>query len=159
MNPSATMEQNKADSNLKLEITRVIKADRKRVFDAWTQPEALQQWFSPGKMRVAKASADVRVGGAYSCEMQGRPDGSDENHRAKASGVYKRIIPNELLSFTWHGDWEPSEETLVTIQFRDVAEGTEVTLTHERFATENSRNGHQQGWTSILDKLAHFFAK
>lgn len=158
MHPSATMEQNKADRNLKIEISRVIKADRKRVFDAWTRPEIVQKWFGPGKMTVAHAHADVRVGGEYRWEMLGAPDGSDANRQASATGTYRKIIPNELLSFTWHGDWEPNEETLVTVQFRDVAEGTEVTLTHERFATEKSRGGHQHGWTSTLDKLANLFA-
>jgi uncharacterized protein YndB with AHSA1/START domain len=156
MNPSATLEQNKVDNNLKLEITRVIKTNRARVFDAWTRPEMLHQWFGSGKMTVSNASVDLRVGGAYSIEVQGSSDGTDMNRRAKATGIYKKIVPDELLAFTWRGDWEPNEETLVTVQLRDVAEGTELTLTHERFATEKSRSGHEQGWTSSLDKLAKF---
>jgi uncharacterized protein YndB with AHSA1/START domain len=108
-------------------------------------------------MKIVHGSADLRVGGAYTWEMQGRPDGSDSEYQAKATGIYKKIIPNELISFTWNGTWAPNEETLVTVHFRDVAEGTEVTLTHERFKTEESRAGHQQGWTSMLDKLPTLF--
>jgi uncharacterized protein YndB with AHSA1/START domain len=157
MNPSTILEQSKVDNNLKLEISRVIKADRTRVFNAWTRPEIVQKWFGPGMMKIVHGSADLRVGGAYAWEMQGRPDGSDSEYQAKATGIYKKIIPNELISFTWHGTWAPNEETLVTVHFRDVAEGTEVTLTHERFKTEESRAGHQQGWTSMLDKLPTLF--
>lgn len=159
MTQSTMLEQNKANEDLKLEITKVIKANRARVFDAWTKPEMLHQWFGPGSMTVANASVDLRVGGAYSVELQGSPDGKEMNRRASATGVYKKIVPNELLCFTWHGDWEPSEETLVTAVFKDVAEGTEVTLTHERFATAKSRSGHEQGWTSSLEKLARFLEK
>jgi uncharacterized protein YndB with AHSA1/START domain len=157
MNPSAILEQSKVDNNLKLEISRVIKADRTRVFNAWTQPEIMQKWFGPGMMRVVHANIDLRAGGAFALEMQGRPDGSDPEYQVKATGIYKKIVPNELISFTWHGTWAPNEDTLVTVRFRDVAEGTEVTLTHERFKTEESRAGHQQGWTSMLDKLPTLF--
>ena len=93
MNPSAILEQSKVDNNLKLEISRVIKADRTRVFDAWTQPEIMQKWFGPGMMRIVHASADLRAGGVYTLEMQGRPDGSDSEYQAKATGIYKKIIP------------------------------------------------------------------
>jgi uncharacterized protein YndB with AHSA1/START domain len=156
MNSSATLEQNEAGNNLKLEITQVIRANRARVFDAWTRPEMLRQWFGPGKMTVADANLDLRVGGAYGIAMLGSPDGKDMDRQVRVAGVYKKIVPNELLVFTWRGDWEPNEETLVTIAFRDVPEGTELTLTHERFATLKSRGGHEQGWTSLLDKLAKF---
>ena len=157
MNPSAIMEPSKVEKNLKLEISRVIKADRTRVFNAWTRPEIMQQWFGPGLMKVVEGSADVRAGGAYRWQMKGKPDGSDPEFQANASGMYKKVIPNEMVSFTWNGSWAPDEETLVTIHFRDVVEGTEVTLTHERFKTEESRAGHQRGWTSMLDKLPTLF--
>jgi Activator of Hsp90 ATPase homolog 1-like protein len=37
-------------------------------------------------------------------------------------------------------------------------DGTLLTLTHEKFADEESRDGHKQGWTSSLDKLESFMA-
>ncbi|MHB1794858.1 MAG: SRPBCC family protein [Acidobacteriaceae bacterium] len=131
--------------NLKLQVSRVIHAKRSRVYDAWTKPELIQQWFGPENMTVASASTELRVGGAYRIEMQ--------SSRA-ATGVYKKIVPNELLCFTWRGDWNPSEETLVTVAFKDVEGGTEVTLAHERFATAESMGKHEHGWNGSLAKLA-----
>jgi Activator of Hsp90 ATPase homolog 1-like protein len=44
----------------------------------------------------------------------------------------------------------------VDFTFKDVSEGTEVTVTHERFVTELSRSKHEMGWTSSTAKLKDF---
>jgi uncharacterized protein YndB with AHSA1/START domain len=62
-------------------------------------------------------------------------------------------VLNELLQFTWTPNWNPGEESLVTISLKDVEGGTELTLLHERFLSEGSRNGHTKGWAGSLDKL------
>ena len=67
-----------------------------------------------------------------------------------------KVEPHDLLVFTWSGDWNPAEETLVTVALRDVEGGTEIKLSHERFATAASHAAHEQGWTGPLDKLARF---
>lgn len=166
MNESLMMEERDVNSNLKLQLSRVIKAPRTRVYDAWTKPELMQSWFCPGNMIVPKAETDLRPGGSYRVEMQGSIDaceGSpadvDMSHKAVATGIYEKIVPNELLSFTWRGDWDASEVTLVTVEFRDVEGGTEVNLTHERFTSAESRNKHQHGWEGCLQKLEQFFGK
>ena len=153
----------KADNgeNLRLELRKVIKAKRARVFEAWTKPEVIRHWFGPRNMVVTEVSSDLRVGGAYRIEMRGaleasmaeRPNESME-HRAGATGVYTEIVPDERIAFTWRGDWRPEEETLVTVTLRDVEGGTEVTLVHEGFVTAESRQGHEHGWTGSLEKLS-----
>jgi uncharacterized protein YndB with AHSA1/START domain len=149
------------DTGLKLEITRVIRASRSRVFEAWTRPEIVQKWFGPGQTTVPAVAMDVRPGGEYRIEMlsptadcareAGVPDASK---RVAALGVYQRIVKDELLEFTWRGDWEGCETSLVTVSLKDVEGGTELTLRHERFATEASRNSHEKGWTGSFEKLA-----
>jgi uncharacterized protein YndB with AHSA1/START domain len=144
---TAVQEQEKSE-DLKLEIRRVIKARRSRVFESWTTPELMQQWFAPGGMRVANASADLRVGGEYRVELRGLDDAE-----YVATGVYRKIIPNELLSFTWDNGCDPGKETLVTITFRDFEHGTELILTHEHFSSADAAARHERGWTGCLDKL------
>jgi uncharacterized protein YndB with AHSA1/START domain len=70
-----------------------------------------------------------------------------------ASGVYRKIILNDLLSFTWAAGCDPGKETLVTITFRDFEHGTELILTHERFSSAEAAARHERGWTGCLDKL------
>ena len=42
------------------------------------------------------------------------------------------------------------EETLVTVEFRDLGDMTEMVLTHERFLSVQSRDQNQHGWTSTF---------
>jgi uncharacterized protein YndB with AHSA1/START domain len=138
--------------NLSLQVTRMVKAKRYRVFDAWTKPELMHLWFAPGTMTVPHASADLRVGGAYRVEMQ-----ADAEVTHIVSGVYQEIVPNELLRFTWGWQGGPDSQSVVTVEFRDADGGTEVILTHERLPDAESRDKHQHGWISCLENLAGLF--
>jgi uncharacterized protein YndB with AHSA1/START domain len=144
--------------------TRVIRAPRERVYQAWTTPAILQKWFGPVDRHCPAVSVDLRVGGAYRIEFAPKdPPAADASGSAcgaqntAAIGNYTRIVPNELLQFTWASDWQPGEQSLVTISLKDVAGGTEVTILHENFNTEASRDGHNQGWAGCLDSLAAMF--
>lgn len=148
MSESAAVEEKAQNKDLKLQISRTIKASRQRVFDSWTRPELMQRWFAPGTMTVANATADLRVGGQYRVEMRGV-----DGYVHIAAGVYTRIIPNEVLSFTCGGNCDSGADTLVTVQFKDVDGGTELTLTHEHFASSEALAEHQHGWIDCLDKL------
>jgi uncharacterized protein YndB with AHSA1/START domain len=139
--------------------TRVIRAPRARVYEAWTNPEIIKQWFGPVGMHCTRASSDARVGGAYLMEAKPTPEAIAANpacadRGGAATGIYTKVVPNELLQFTWNASWSPSELSLVTISLKDVDGGTEITLLLENFASEQSRDGHNQGWASVLDKLA-----
>ena len=149
------------EQGLKIEMTRVIKASKQRVFDAWTRPEFVRQWFGSEVKTCTNAETDPRVGGTYLFEMSGGScapveGAADVSRTSRATGRYVKVEPFDLLVFTWCGDWDPSEETLVTVALRDVEGGTELKLTHERFATEASRAAHQHGWTGSMDKLVRF---
>ena len=152
------MVENKGEL-LKLELRRVIRASRKRVFAAWTRPEELRKWFGPGGIHLAEAELDLRPGGAYRLVMQGSMENKPEeaDRRMPVVGEYSAIVPDEMVSFTWRPGWENQLESLVTVRLRDVEGGTEVHLTHERIASESSCNGYDRGWKSCMDKLANRF--
>ena len=59
-----------------LEVRRVIRAPRKRFFEAWTKPEELKRWHAPGPLTVSLAEMDVRTGGSYRIHMR-EPDGRE----------------------------------------------------------------------------------
>ena len=143
-----------AGSDLALRLTRVIKAPRARVFAAWTEPERMRVWFAPGNMTVSTIHSDFRVGGHYRIEMSGPTENEPGGTVVAAHGIYQEIIPNERVSYTWFGSWMPGQETFVTVTFRDVSEGTELVLIHERFENMQERDGHIRGWESTLIKLA-----
>jgi len=69
---------------------RTLRASRDDVFDAWTQPEQLAQWWDPSGARLAKCTVDLRVSGAFYFENQG--------HSAPFQGVYRLIErPTKLV--------------------------------------------------------------
>ncbi len=75
-------------------------------------------------------------------------------------GEYLEVMrPARLaMSWRWLGGVEDPEESLVEIDLRSVAEGTELTFTHSRLRDEAARRSHEQGWSGALDKLERHLA-
>ena len=132
-----------------LPIVRSFKAAPEKVWQAFTQPEALKQWFAPGDaFTIPLAEADVRIGGRYRIVMRS-PEGEEHD----VSGVYREIEPNRRLVYTWAWKSTPERESLVTITMRPAGGGTELTLKHEQFFDAEARDRHEQGWTGCLGRL------
>jgi uncharacterized protein YndB with AHSA1/START domain len=156
---AAVMVEAKKGETLRLEVRRVIRASRERVFEAWTRPEQIQKWFGPANVISVAAEADVVEGGYYSIQTtacQTGPSEGEEIRSSSVTGEYLNVIPNLLLRFTWRADWSPGEETIVTVQLQDVEDGTEVSVKQEHFTTEEWRSRHEQGWTGALAKMAAY---
>ena len=91
---------------------------------------------------------DVRVGGRYRMRFK-----TEDGESHEVGGVYKEVVPNERLVFSWAWHSTPERESLVTITLKADGDGTMLTLHHERFFDEKARDGHQRGWTGTLEKL------
>ena len=136
-----------------LTIKRRFNASPAKVFRAWTDPEKVKLWMGPGEVTVLSAESDPRTGGRYRWLMKA-PDGEEHD----VSGVYREIVPNEKLVFTWAWKSTPERESLVTLTFKGDGDGTLFTLTHEQFFDEEARDRHQGGWNSAMDKLDKYLA-
>lgn len=148
-------ESTVAPTDLWLTQTRVIRAPRARVYEAWTNPEVLKQWFGSARGYCSAPEIDSRVGGKYRFEMTLREPSPESSLKGPAMyGHFTSVIPNERLVFTWVSDLFPGEESLVTVSLKDVSEGTQLTLVHERFQTAASRDAHGQGWSGALPSIA-----
>lgn len=146
------MPQTEAVAPLEVIVNRTLNAPRERVFRAWTTPAEVNRWFSPDAEATVSTSIDLRVGGKYRIDME------RNGKVVSAVGVYREITPPERLVFTWvaEGGMVPSGETLVTVEFFDVDGKTQVTLTHQNFASEEARARHESGWNRGMDRLAQF---
>ena len=136
-----------------LTLTRRYPVAPEKVWRAWTDPQALKRWFGPGPGEpVSIAEAELRVGGRFRIVFGG-PDGNAN----ECAGVYREIMPNRRLVFTWH--WPrttPERVSLVTLTFTQIGRETEFVLRQDQFFDETARDGHKQGWTASLEKLAVF---
>lgn len=143
------------DETTRLQVRRIYAAPVGAVYAAWTEPEQVGRWMAPSDdFRSTEATIDLRVGGRYRIVMHG-PEG--EAHRV--GGVYREIVPNRKLVYTWAWESTPERESMVTIEFRPSGQGTELILTHERFADTEARDKHQHGWKGCLERLGRYVAR
>ena len=120
---------------------------------AWTDPEKVKLWMGPGEIKAAHVESDPRTGGRYRWVMRA-PNGEEHD----VSGVYREVIPNEKLVFTWAWKTMPERESLVTVLLKPDGDGTLLTLTHEQFFDDDARDRHQGGWNGAMDKMEKLFA-
>ena len=138
-----------------LQVRRTIRAPRQRVFDAWTKAEELKAWHAPGPLTVSLAELDLRPGGSYRIHMRD-PGGAE--HRV--SGVYREVDPPRKVVYTWGWEGDHSvKDSVVTIEFHERGDATEVVLTHAGIVEDAERANHEQGWTAILDKLESAYSR
>ncbi|MBV1698959.1 MAG: SRPBCC domain-containing protein [Hyphomicrobiales bacterium] len=139
-----------------LTLKRRFKAPPAKVFAAFTDPEKVKRWIGPGEMTGVITETVARAGGGYRWVMQ-----SPAGQRLEVGGIFREVVPNEKLVFTWAWKVEPPDtphESLVTVLFKADGDGTLLTLIHENLFDDDSRNGHQQGWIGAFDKLEKFVA-
>lgn len=134
-----------------LTIRRRLRASPAKVFAAWTDPRQIMRWWGPVGAETVRAETDLRVGGRF-VKVARTADG--EEH--EASGIYREIVLDERLVFTWAWRSTPERESLVTVALRPDGDGTVLTLTHEQFVDEPARDRHHQGWSGALDKLERY---
>ncbi len=134
----------------KLAIRRTFDAPPRVVFEAFTQGEALSQWFSPYDNR-AEAEVDLRVGGKWAIAMN-LPSGE----RAQVSGEYLEIVPDKRLAFSWAWAGTPDRVSHVAIDLADHGGRTQLTLTHTQFFDVAARDGHKKGWEGCLAGLTKY---
>jgi uncharacterized protein YndB with AHSA1/START domain len=157
-------------------VTRVFKAPRQLVWDAWTQREHLMRWMGPKGTTIAHATLDLRPGGLFHYGMQA-PDGK----LMWGKWVFREIAPpdrlvvvvsfsDEQAGITRHplaADWPL--ETLSTVTFAEhagIGGGTTVVLQWLPLnATETERRlfaashaGMEQGWGGTMEQLAAYLA-
>jgi uncharacterized protein YndB with AHSA1/START domain len=135
-----------------LTIKRRFKAAPEKVYAAWIDPAKMSRWLGPPNVIKVNVTADVTVGGRYAIQMI-VPD--DEHN---VSGVYREIVPNRKLVFTWAWRSTPERESLVTVIFTPDGDGTLMTLHHEQFVDEAARDSHEKGWSVIVERLDALFA-
>lgn len=138
-----------------LTIQRRLNATPDRVYAAWTDPEKIIRWIGPAVVlqHTAKAKMDLRVGGRFQLSFN-----SEDGEYHEVSGVYREVVPNSKLVFSWAWHTTPERESQVTVTIKPEGSHTLLTLHHEQLFDEATKTGHTRGWTGSLDKLEAMFA-
>jgi uncharacterized protein YndB with AHSA1/START domain len=137
-----------------LVVRRTIRATPQHLFDAWTQPYQLKQWWGPLGADCIDAQVDLRVGGRYRIGNR-FPDGTV----VWISGDFEMIDPPHRLVYTWGLEPHASAPERVTVRFEPRGDLTEVIVLHERISDEAVRDRHEKGWEGCLDGLQEYNEK
>ncbi len=134
-----------------LRLVRTVAGSPERAFEAWTSPEQVSRWTCPDPTASVDVEIDLRVGGHYLIRMH------VEGGPFTAHGTYREVDPPRRLVYTWGWKEEAhamKAETVVTVEFAPVEEGTEIRLTHSGFPAPDDRDGHAEGWKICVDRFA-----
>jgi uncharacterized protein YndB with AHSA1/START domain len=112
------------------------------------------RWFGRPDARpeTTTAEIDARVGGRFRFSF------STEGEYYEVGGVYREVVPNRRLVFSWAWHSTSERESLVTVALQADGEGTLLTLHHEQLFDEAARDGHARGWTVGLERMEKLLA-
>jgi uncharacterized protein YndB with AHSA1/START domain len=147
-----------APSDLEIVLTRVFDAPRERVFHAFTDAEAIKQWWGPRYLTNIVDELDARPGGRWRI-VQRAPDGTEHGFH----GVYHASVRPERLVRTFEYEGMPGHVLMETVVFESTGDGTKVT-TQSVFQSKAARDGMMQAgaergmresWERLDELLAH----
>jgi len=139
------------EQTYRMSVRRRIPAPRDVVFEAWIDPQGIREWMLPGDAISANAALDVRVGGSYRIVIRSK----DQEH--VHTGTYQVVDRPSKLVFTWTSR-NDSPATLVTVEFLDRGQETELIITHERFLQAETTKRYEGGWGRIAERFATYLA-
>ena len=119
-------------SERELVVTRTINGPARIVFEAWTKPELLKQWWVPKSIGVTMLSceADVRVGGQYRFVFS-----HGDSPPMEFFGKYIEVIPNSRL--VWTNDEGEEGGVVTTVTFEEKA-GKTLLVMHELYPSKEA---------------------
>lgn len=137
---------------MNLDINRVFDAPRDQVWEAWTEPEQVAQWWGPHHFHVPVESVeiDLRPGGRYHLTMV-------ETHSGREFPAHFEIVEMreaELLVFTSPPEPEHGlmNEIHTRVEFSDAGGGTRVTVVSGPYGEEMGPNA-ETGWNQQFERL------
>ena len=147
-------------SDLDLTLHRVLKAPRKLVWECWTNPEHLKNFFVPKPHQMTEVKLDLRAGGAFCTTML--VDGTEYPN----DGSYLEVVPEERLVFTdmLLAGWKPVEQPglgfTAILTLKDHPDGTDYTAVARHATAETAKRhsdmGFQDGWGTVASQLEDY---
>jgi len=117
-------------------LSRVIAAPRDRVFQAWTDPKQLVQWFGPDGFKIESLECDVRTGGRWRFIYTG-PDGTRWENRM----VFLRLEAPRLIEIEHGSDKDEDPARFhVTVMFDAQSDGKTVLTLRQLHPTKEQRD-------------------
>jgi uncharacterized protein YndB with AHSA1/START domain len=147
----------KNNSN-EIKITRIYDASVKTVWEAWTDPQQVAQWWGPRGFTLTTHSKDLRSGGSWAYTMHG-PDGVDYPNKTQ----YLEVEKYARLVYDHGANDERPPLFRVTVLFKDIKGKTKMDMTMAlatpEIAEETKKFIKKAGGNATWDRLAEFLEK
>ncbi len=151
--------QIEVDPNLDLVLERTIDVPPELVWEAWTKPEHLKQWFCPRPWSVSHCELDLRPGGIFKTVMRS-PEGQDVPNVGSILEVIplKRLVMTDALL----PGFRPAENAFFTgvVTLEPHGTGTKYTaIAIHRDADGRKQHeamGFHDGWGASLTQLVEY---
>ena len=139
-------------------ITRVYDAPVAAVWDAWTDPAQVAQWWGPRGFTITTHSKDLRPGGTWNYTMHG-PDGVDWPNKT----VYHEVEKHRKLVYDHGGSDDRPPLFHVTVLFSEQNGKTKMEMTmafpNPKIAADTAQFIKKVGGNSTWDRLAEYLEK
>jgi len=146
------------NNSSEIRLTRVYDAPLQSVWEAWTVPEEIAQWWGPRGFTITTHSRDLRVGGHWHYTMHG-PDGTDYENTTQ----YLEVEPQARLVYDHGGHKDRPPLFRVTALFAEQEGGTRLELSMAfatpEIATEMRGFIRKAGGEGTWDRLAEHLGK
>jgi uncharacterized protein YndB with AHSA1/START domain len=146
-------------------VERTFNAPVERIWQMWTQPQHLKNWYGPQGFSVTITEMDVRVGGRHLFCMTS----ADGSTKMWLVGEYTEIVPNKRLVYTdsmsdEQGNILPPSAfgqsddfptvTVVTVALENMNGRTKMVVTHAGVPANDE--GASAGWEQAFTKMADY---
>ena len=129
----------------KIKIYSEISANRKKVWDYYTNPIHIVNWnFASEDWCCPKAENDLQIGGTYKARMEAK----DGSFGFDFEAVYKEINPLESFSYCF-------ENRNIQVRFEEMGKNIKVMIEFDP-ESENPIEMQKNGWQSILNNFKKY---
>ncbi|HVM13549.1 MAG TPA: SRPBCC domain-containing protein [Egibacteraceae bacterium] len=151
-----------------LRFERTYEAPVDAVWEAWTQPELLRQWWGPEKTTIPECEVDLRVGGRIYIVMEaGEGMGKYQGTRWPLEGTFTHIDPKRRLVYDARSWTEGEQDSYIEhVNELELSEDSDKTVVNLRITINEIGSGAKMaafgmkwGYKAQLDKLEAFLAR
>jgi uncharacterized protein YndB with AHSA1/START domain len=142
-----------------ISIEKDFQVSAQQLFHAWTDPQALKQWWHPMGNDLVDVQNDLTPGGTVKYVFET----GNSQEPIEISGQYETVEPERQLVYTWN--WHLPQATVgnghykLTISFEPNGTYSKLFVRQDNFDSEEAVRPHQEGWERALNDLEGFLSK
>ena len=144
------MENNSSNLN----VSKQFNCSKDALYNAWTQPEQLKQWWKPMGKQLTQVVNNIKEGGEVKYVF--------EDNSLTIDGKYEKVQGQDLLEYTWN--WHLKAERIedakykLSVRFEGESNNATISVTQTGFEKEESVQPHKQGWEEGLQQLQEYLS-